>query len=471
MKHHRARIAVPLTLAVVVAGLLGTSPSQASSEATLRRAPSVISGRSHLSPHRDSFWTREKLRSARPISLPSGPARSARINALPRMESPARAINGTSPVGARTSSDTFSSSETLHGAPLLFSSSSSGPIPYASYEVTSDYRTYPYSTVGKIFMLFDGEISSCSGTAIASANKSVVWTAGHCVYGTRIGWVDDLIFVPAYKDGDAPLGIFPIYDLVVPQGWIDYENWADDQAAVVVGPNSAGQSLTDVVGSRGIQWNVDPVEFQAFGYPGEPEPKYNGERMIVCESPYGGAEEEYFGGFSILIGCDMEFGASGGGWVDATGRVNSNVSHGQPGSEVMKGPYFDDITAAVYDAANRVQVPNTTPQPTVTPGPVEPPEFHVLAIGLQLRKHLVAKGRMTAADGYTPCTVGAPVGVFRKTSSGWRLLKVVYTNEFGQYRVKLRDRTGRYSVYSPEGFVDPQNECSEAVSLTRIHRH
>lgn len=249
----------------------------------------------------------------------------------------------------------------------------SGPIAYTKGEVAGSYTTAPYKTFGKIFMTFDGvNTYVCSGTAVSSTNRSVVWSAGHCVYeASKGGWIQDLIFVPAYKDGSAPYGVFPIYDVIVPDYWIEYENYADDQAAVIVSKNEDGLTLIDAVGGQGIEWNVsDPTYFDAFGYPGSPVP-YNGERMRYCSSPYGGYNEEPYGGYSVVIGCDMEFGASGGGWIGANGRVNSNVSHGAPGTEVMKGPFFDDITADIYSQAAAITVPDaSTPTPTPTPTPV-----------------------------------------------------------------------------------------------------
>jgi V8-like Glu-specific endopeptidase len=49
-------------------------------------------------------------------------------------------------------------------------------------EVSTDYTQYPYRTVGKVFFTKDdGRRFSCSAAVIASENRSVVWTAGHCV--------------------------------------------------------------------------------------------------------------------------------------------------------------------------------------------------------------------------------------------------------------------------------------------------
>jgi hypothetical protein len=55
------------------------------------------------------------------------------------------------------------------------------PLPWTSQEVTTPYTQQPTSTHGKVFFTLGGVDYVCSGTALLSGNKSVVWTAGHCV--------------------------------------------------------------------------------------------------------------------------------------------------------------------------------------------------------------------------------------------------------------------------------------------------
>ena len=81
--------------------------------------------------------------------------------------------------------------------------------PYTSYEVTSPYTAAPTSTHGKVFFTEGSTNYVCSGTALTSANRSTVWTAGHCVNEGPGAYVTNWSFVPAYKDGAAPLGKWP----------------------------------------------------------------------------------------------------------------------------------------------------------------------------------------------------------------------------------------------------------------------
>src|SRR5215212_31044 len=51
----------------------------------------------------------------------------------------------------------------------------------AAVQVPPPYTSQPTSTNGKVFFTEAGVNYVCSGTALLSGNKSVVWTAGHCV--------------------------------------------------------------------------------------------------------------------------------------------------------------------------------------------------------------------------------------------------------------------------------------------------
>ena len=70
-------------------------------------------------------------------------------------------------------------------------------------------RKFPNRTHGKVFFS-DGLLDYvCSGTALRSPSKSVVWTAGHCVYGgdlvTGGKFFDNWMFAPAYKQRKRPV--------------------------------------------------------------------------------------------------------------------------------------------------------------------------------------------------------------------------------------------------------------------------
>ena len=75
-----------------------------------------------------------------------------------------------------------------------------------SYPFTR-YEASPYPAMhGKVFFTDSGVNYVCSGTALTSNNKSVVWTAAHCVNEGLGQYFTNWAFVPAYRDGARPYG-------------------------------------------------------------------------------------------------------------------------------------------------------------------------------------------------------------------------------------------------------------------------
>ena len=418
-------------------------------------------------PHPNVTLTRARMRAAKPLPLPTaGRAGLGRST----MVAPRTASSATIPAdpGPGAVSWRGLGSNTSIGTRV----DASGLIPFTSYEA-ADYTAVGTRTFGKIFMTWDGQdYWVCSGSAINSANESVMWTAAHCLYTQEEGWVQDLVFAPAYRNGDTPYGTFPLVDAYIPAAYQAAESFGYDLAAVVLGANDRGQTLTDAVGGQGIAWGQDATNtfYEIHGWPGAPEAKFDGEKHIICESPFGGYYQYPSGGYVVAVGCDMEGGASGGGWLNSgSSALDSNVSGGEPGSEIFYGPYFGDEAQLAYTKAASVD-PGDGPAPQPSPDPAED-TVHEMALSLALKKHLIASGRLIAADGYVPCTVGAPVGVLRKTSNGWKLLKQTTTGSTGNYRFRLADRPGKYAVISPEGTLQSGGTCTETASVTRVHRH
>ena len=356
--------------------------------------------------------------------------------------------------------------------PQRFTSSSSSGPEYRRYEIT-DTVSFPYSTHGKIYA-HDPVVGDyvCSATVVPSPAKNLVWTAGHCLTNEGV-WADRVMFVPGYRLGNRPYGTWVAEQWGTSPDWFYDNNYKFDFGAMIMLPDANGVEIADAVGSRGIIFEVPPDQyFYTFGYPGKYP--FDGEREYVCESPYAGTDpySPFEGPDPLAIGCDMTPGASGGGWVieDATSSyVNSVVSYSKPiFPEVYFGPYFGSDARLLWEQATATSNPTPLPTPTPTADPVT---THEMRLSLSLRKHLIAKGAMIAPDGYGACTRGAPIGVFKKTSSGWKLLKTTLTNDLGRYRLQLRDSAGRYAAYGLDGYVDDSNYCTDSFSSMVSHRH
>ncbi|GAB2959560.1 trypsin-like serine peptidase [Nonomuraea fastidiosa] len=208
-------------------------------------------------------------------------------------------------------------------------------------------------TTGRVFFTTaDGRNSSCSGTAVTSANESVVITAGHCVKlngAAHRNWV----FVPAFENGRRPFGTWVGTRMFTTQQWNAREDINFDVAAVVVAPLN-GQTLTDVVGGQGVAFNqARRQQMFSFGYPAA-EP-FDGARLIYCS---GRVFNDTVMTQDQGLRCNMTGGSSGGPWFlnfdPATGlgslnSVNSFTYNFAPG--FMFGPFFGDEAMAVYRAA------------------------------------------------------------------------------------------------------------------------
>ncbi len=221
-------------------------------------------------------------------------------------------------------------------------------LPWTSEEITTPYTQAPTSTHGKVFFTLGGNDYVCSGTALLSGNKSVVWTAGHCVDEGPGAFATNWQFVPAYKDGAAPLGVYVAQDLFSPSAWANSGDFSYDLGAAVVGP-AGGTALTDRVGGRGIAFNYSRSQnFQSYGYPAAPP--FSGERLWRCNSPLQ-TQRQLGQPADMGIGCDMTGGSSGGGWIVGSSvySVNSYGYDNQP--DVMYGPYQGSVAQSLYNAA------------------------------------------------------------------------------------------------------------------------
>jgi len=230
------------------------------------------------------------------------------------------------------------------------------PIAYTSVELT-DTTSYPDRTHGIVFFTLGKFDYSCSGTAVTSVNQSVVMTAGHCVHegGRHLPWAKNFIFVPGYQDMFEPFGAWAARQLFTTKSWRKKARFSGDIGAAAMNPNSFGQTVEAAVGARGIAFNLPREQtYRSYGYPVTPQPKFDGESLWACDSQFGYTDPfpEPKGPPQSAIGCDMQAGASGGGWVIGDEVVNSTNSFGYSFlPAILFGPYYGDLAVQVYGRA------------------------------------------------------------------------------------------------------------------------
>jgi V8-like Glu-specific endopeptidase len=234
------------------------------------------------------------------------------------------------------------------------------PAPYTRYENFDSYQVFPYSTIGVLFFTQKDIDYRCSAAVVG---ENALWTAGHCVHdgmGDQTGWSENVVFIPAYKDGNEPYGRWIAENLYTRWYWFNNQDLRFDIGGVVLEPNGLGQSVQDVVGSLGFAYNIGSNQhWFNFGYPSDFP--FDGKTMQVCAGSFARVAEDFSYPNPIGMGCDMTKGSSGGPWIinfsgfhGNTNFLNGNNSFrftSEPeDNEEIFSPYFGATAKDLFDS-------------------------------------------------------------------------------------------------------------------------
>lgn len=234
----------------------------------------------------------------------------------------------------------------------------------AAVDASAASSTFPASVHGKVFFTISGGSDPgdfvCSATAVTSNQHTLAWSAGHCVNDSQFGggFASNWTFIPGYRNGEQPFGAWPAAQLFTTTAWSETTDIRQDLGAARLVRDSSGRGIEDAVGARPIAFDRSRTQqYTAFGYPAEPtlfEPTFDGQRLYTCDSAVTGADSPPGNGpETVQIDCDMSGGASGGGWVNASGAVNGLTSYGyELDFEHLYGPYFGDEAEQLYEQAS-----------------------------------------------------------------------------------------------------------------------
>ncbi|WP_433349692.1 trypsin-like serine peptidase [Microtetraspora malaysiensis] len=294
-----------------------------------------------------AYWTPERMAGALPIDLLSSAV--MRVGALAeRLVSPRSVpLSAVRPLG-------------VDQRTIARSSAVGSPVSMALGTATNGTQWAGggaiRTTVGRVFLTLSGVDFVCSGTAVRSANRDVVATAGHCVKDGTGAWAENWTFVPGYESGRRPYGSYPARRMFVAGPWARDANDGYDVGMVAVS-DRGGRHLADAVGAQTIGWNAPRGrQTYTFGFPADAP--YNGEHLLYCagvpsDDPYKKTQDQG-------LKCNLTAGASGGPWFSGfdpvTGRgqltsVSSFKYSNDNGS--MYGPYFGNEVKQVFDAAQQ----------------------------------------------------------------------------------------------------------------------
>ena len=295
------------------------------------------------------YWTPARMRAAEPLDAVA-PDPDAPGGPPARAAGPPTAVAAVDPGSAEVAE--------LSGGTVLDEPTAQAE--HVDRDEITDPAAEPFRSHGKVFLTITGGSAPgnyvCSGTAVASNNRSVVWSAGHCVFDTAGGgYASNWMFAPAYKNGATPFGEWVAKKLAAPKQWRDAGNLSYDLGAAEVEEMPSGESLTELVGGRGIGFNQPRNQtYESFGYPAQQPPlEFTGGREFRCTAPLGGTDNAGPGPDTMFIPCDMTGGSSGGGWVagDSVLSVNSYsyCIGGLICEERLYGPYQDGTGEQLYE--------------------------------------------------------------------------------------------------------------------------
>ncbi|MEU9045861.1 MULTISPECIES: hypothetical protein [unclassified Kitasatospora] len=204
--------------------------------------------------------------------------------------------------------------------------------------------------VGAVFTRNADGDHFCTASVVDSAGLNLIVTAAHCVWDPKLGQRADLVFVPGYRDGDTPSGVWPLLAVTVDDGWKDHADPDMDVAFAVVQAQN-GQQVQQVLGANRLGVNRGyRVPVKVTGYPGSSDVPITCSNTTSEQSPT-----------QLRIDCpDYTGGTSGSPWVtdfDPTTRTGTVVGviggyqEGGDSPDTSYSSYFGDRVQALYDRA------------------------------------------------------------------------------------------------------------------------
>jgi V8-like Glu-specific endopeptidase len=105
--------------------------------------------------------------------------------------------------------------------------------------------------IGALFVRESGGDHFCTASVVTSPGKDLLITAAHCINGGKsgTGYRKDIVFIPDYRDGQEPDGVWTPAKLLVAPQWARSSNPAYDVGFVVLKPHD-GKNIQQVLGAN-----------------------------------------------------------------------------------------------------------------------------------------------------------------------------------------------------------------------------
>lgn len=220
---------------------------------------------------------------------------------------------------------------------------------------TKSASTWTGSPVVGALFLSDGHGSHyCTASVVNSKHKSLILTAGHCLYGGS-GWVKNVVFVPRYSAGKRPYGMWPVRTLYVDSRWRKKKDKDLDFGFAVVGTRG-GKKIANVVGYNTLAISTGYThKVRVIGYPMKKYRKI--DKPIYCN-----ATSHKQAKYQLKFDCKGFYGGtSGSPWIQhyntktRRGRVMGVIGGYQQGGNTDWRSYssvFDKDIRHLYNRAS-----------------------------------------------------------------------------------------------------------------------
>lgn len=205
--------------------------------------------------------------------------------------------------------------------------------------------------VGVIFSHSASGNHFCTASVVGSPRRDLLITAAHCISGGKNGGLQqDIVFIPGYRDGAAPYGVWTPGKLIVDPRWASSSDPDYDVGFVVLSPLD-GKNIEDVLGANRLGFGPSYTSLvRVTGYPTSVDAPVTCKNMTSRQS----ATQLRFdcGGFSG--------GTSGSPWVTGfdpvtrTGTIIGVIGGYQEGGDtdaVSYSSYFGPGIRQLYQRA------------------------------------------------------------------------------------------------------------------------
>ncbi|MEU9475771.1 trypsin-like peptidase domain-containing protein [Streptomyces sp. NPDC048191] len=184
----------------------------------------------------------------------------------------------------------------------------------------------------------------CTASVVHSRKGDLIVTAAHCVDGVD----GDLVFLPGYRDGRAPYGVWKVRKRYLPDGWAKRQDEDSDLAFATV-ENLHGKPVEDVVGANRFTTGTatGATAVTVIGYPdsrevaisctNKPTRHSRTQQRIACPAFTGGTS-----GSPWINGDDQVVGILGGHeYGGSTDDVSYSVVLRREAAELYKDAVGD----------------------------------------------------------------------------------------------------------------------------------